>query len=323
MQFKRWRLSAASPFVNAGLGLSLLFTAAACSKSEKPASKEEKSGVSTETHLTLPAVWSTSIPSGKIDDLAISGGRNALIAVTYEKGGLQLFNMEGDPVAELANFSLRAIATGKSTIADNAYVTVFPGIDHDGALKGYIYGDGLLAPAIVDLPVIEERRISGLCAAPLEGDSLMRISYWMGSSGQMLKTGRLGLVDGDFTWVEETPTLTEFPVASCAFSGNTLIASPSAVDSASLERDSFSGLVSISSDGEVLLSDETGTDIKTVEIGDGISFKAPTAPIAIEAMGTMLSGGYPGGVIVLGGETAPGEHSIVFVDPSVLTLRSE
>ncbi len=323
MQFKRWRLSAASPFVNAGLGLSLLFTAIACSKSEKPASEEEKSGVSTETHLTLPAVWSTPLTTGKVDDLAISGGRNALIAVTYEKGGLQLFNMEGDAVAQPANFDLRAIATGKSTIADNAFVTVFPGIDSAGALKGYIYGDGLLAPAIVDLPVTEERTISGLCSTPLEGDSLMRISYWMGSSGQMLKTGRLGLVDGDFTWEEETPTLTEFPVSSCAFANNTLIASPSAIDSASLERDSFSGLVSISEDGDVLLSDETGTDIKSVEIKDGISFKAPSSPIAIEAMGTMLSGGYPGGVIVMAGETSPGEHSIVFVDPSALTLPSE
>lgn len=323
MQFKRWRLSAASPFVNAGLGLSLLFTAAACSKTEKPSPEEENLKASTEAHVTLPAVWSTPPLAGEVGGLAISGGRSALIAVAYKGGGLQLFNMEGDPVAQPSRFNLRAIATGQSTISDDAFVTIFPGIDQGGALKGFIYGDGLLAPAIVDFPITEERKVSGLCAAPLEGDDLMRISYWMGASGQMIRTGRLGLENGDFTWVEENPTLTEFPVSSCTFLGDTLIASPSATDSTSLERDSFSGLLSVNSDGEVFLSDDAGTSVSPVEIRDGISFKAPVAPVSIDAMGNMLSGGYPGGVIVIAGETAPGEHSIVFVDPSALTLPSE
>ena len=41
---------------------------------------------------------------------------------------------------------------------------------------------------------------------------------------------------------------------------------------------------------------------------------------AMAAMGTMMNGGYPGGVIVIAGETGPDQHQAVFVDPSALTL---
>ena len=59
---------------------------------------------------------------------------------------------------------------------------------------------------------------------------------------------------------------------------------------------------------------------RLVQSRDGLSVIAPDKPVAMAAMGTMMSGGYPGGVIALAGEVEPGKNQVVFVDPSVITL---
>ena len=73
MEFKRWRLSATSPVVNAGLGLALLFTAAACSKQEK-APEAAPEAAETAADVELPAVWATRKLEGPVGSVALSGG---------------------------------------------------------------------------------------------------------------------------------------------------------------------------------------------------------------------------------------------------------
>ena len=174
MQIKGWRLVAASPFVNAAAGAILLFGAAACSRSEKEPEAPAQAAPIT-AGLELPAVWSTRPLSGPVRDVAMSTGGGAVLAVAYDGGGLEFFDMEGERIGEPSLFRLKAIADGRSTTIGESSVTLFPGITEAGDIKGYVYSPGLVAPTQIDLPIVEERAIQGLCT----GDSSAGGLIWM------------------------------------------------------------------------------------------------------------------------------------------------
>ena len=319
MQFKRWRLSATSPVVNAGLGLALLFTAVGCSKKaeapEVPASASEIAA-----GVELPAVWSTRPLEGKANAVALSGGLGGLLAVAYERGGLQLFNMNGEILGEPANFRLTDLASGQSATLGGSTVTIFPGITREGQLKAYLYGEGLLAPAQVDLPVPNTSSIAGVCSGPMRAAGIMRVAYWTSTNDRVLQTGIVREENGEFSWDASESTFTDFGIRSCAYTSDTLVASPRAKSAASLTRGDFDALLSIEDGSGLQVSTDLGMTNTEITVRDGITVIAPDAPDAMAAMGTMMSGGYPGGVIVIAGETAPDQHQAVFVDPSPLTL---
>ena len=319
MQFKRWRLSATSPVVNAGLGLALLFTAVGCSKKaeapEVPASASEIAA-----GVELPAVWSTRPLEGKVNAVALSGGLGGLLAVAYERGGLQLFNMNGEILGEPANFRLTDLASGQSATLGGSTVTIFPGITREGQLKAYLYGEGLLAPAQVDLPVPNTSSIAGVCSGPMRATGIMRVAYWTSTNDRVLQTGIVREKNGEFSWDASESTFTDFGIRSCAYTSDTLVASPRAKSAASLTRGDFDALLSIEDGSGLQVSTDLGMTNTEITVRDGITVIAPDAPDAMAAMGTMMSGGYPGGVIVIAGETAPDQHQAVFVDPSPLTL---
>ena len=319
MQFKRWRLSATSPVVNAGLGLALLFTAVGCSKKaeapEVPASASEIAA-----GVELPAVWSTRPLEGKVNAVALSGGLGGLLAVAYERGGLQLFNMNGEILGEPANFRLTDLASGQSATLGGSTVTIFPGITREGQLKAYLYGEGLLAPAQVDLPVPNTSSIAGVCSGPMRAAGIMRVAYWTSTNDRVLQTGIVREENGEFSWDASESTFTDFGIRSCAYTSDTLVASPRAKSAASLTRGDFDALLSIEDGSGLQVSTDLGMTNTEITVRDGITVIAPDAPDAMAAMGTMMSGGYPGGVIVIAGETAPDQHQAVCVDPSPLTL---
>ena len=319
MQFKRWRLSATSPVVNAGLGLALLFTAVGCSKKaeapEVPASASEIAA-----GVELPAVWSTRPLEGKVNAVALSGGLGGLLAVAYERGGLQLFNMNGEILGEPANFRLTDLASGQSATLGGSTVTIFPGITREGQLKAYLYGEGLLAPAQVDLPVPNTSSIAGVCSGSMRAAGIMRVAYWTSTNDRVLQTGIVREENGEFSWDASESTFTDFGIRSCAYTSDTLVASPRAKSAASLTRGDFDALLSIEDGSGLQVSTDLGMTNTEITVRDGITVIAPDAPDAMAAMGTMMSGGYPGGVIVIAGETAPDQHQAVFVDPSPLTL---
>ena len=322
MQFKRWRLSATSPVVNAGLGLALLFTAVGCSK-EAEAPKEQVESPQIATGVELPAVWATRPLEGKVSAVALSGGLGGLLAIAYERGGLQLFNMNGEILGEPANFRLTDIASGQSATLGGSTVTIFPGITREGQLKAYLYGEGLLAPAQVDLPVPDTSFIEGVCSGPISTDGIMRLAYWTSTNDRILQTGVVREENGEFSWDAGESTFTDFGITSCAYTSDTLVASPRATSAASLARGDFDALLSIEDGAGLQVSTDLGMTNTEISVRDGITVTAPDAPDAMAAMGTMMTGGYPGGVIVLAGETGPNQHQAVFVDPSLLTLEDD
>ena len=323
MQIKGWRLSAAFPFVNAAAGLSLLFTMAGCNRQETPAPQLAQSPV-LEGEIELPAIWSTPALPGPVRDIALSDGPGAILAIAFEAGGLEFFTLEGERIGEPALFRLRALADGRAVTIAGTPLTLFPALTEEGILKAYVFAEGLMAPTQIDLPIPEERRVAGLCTGEAGSNGLIRLAYWTVSGDRVLRTGVLGEEGGELVWQEEDSTDAGFPVLSCTFSEGTLLASPRAGDSAALTRPgSMAALISLEPGGPLQISTDLGMTTREIRLRDGITIKAPEKPAAISASATLKAGGYPGGVIVVAGETSPGTHQVVFVDPSRLTLQAE
>lgn len=320
MQIKGWRLSVASPFVNAAAGAILLFGLAGCSRQEK-VEEAPSQPVAIAAGLELPAVWSTRPLSSAVSDVAISDGSGALLAVAYERGGLEFFNMEGERIGEPSLFRLRAIADGHSASIGDAPITLFPGVTDAGELKGYIFSPGLMAPTQIDLPIAEERSIQGLCSGQAGTNGLIRVAYWTIANSQLLTTGVLSEKDGDLAWTEEDATLADFPVKSCVFAGGTLVASPRSDAAAALTRGDYTALISLELGQPLQISTDYGVTTTDIAIRDGITIHAPRNPTALTALGTLPAGGFPGGVVIVAGETASGENQVVFIDPSQITLE--
>jgi hypothetical protein len=320
MQIKGWRVVAASPFVNAAAGALLLFGLGACSRQET-APEGPPVAAPIVGGLELPAVWSTRALEGPVRDVAMSTGGGAVLAVAYERGGLEFFDMDGERIGQPALFRLKAIADGRSTTIDDSSVTLFPAITEEGDLKGYIFSPGLLAPTQIDLPIAEERSIEGLCTGDPSSGGLIRIAYWTLANTMSLTTGVLSENGGDLVWTPEDATLTQFPVTSCVFAYDTLVASPVAADSAALTRGPYSALLSLEDGKPLQISTDYGLTTTAISVRDGITIDAPRNPTAISAHGTLPAGGYPGGVVVIAGENRAGEHQVVFIDPSELTLE--
>lgn len=319
MEFKRWRLSATSTVVNAGLGLALLFTTAACSKPEQaPESPPESSAITAD--VVLPAVWSTRTLESSVSSIALSGGSRGILAVAFETGGLQFFDMEAERIGEPTNFRVKALAGGQSANIADSTLTVFPGIDREGEVKAYVFGDGLIAPAQVDLSVDGETLVEGLCSGPAGTEGIMRLAFWTLGNNRVLQAGIVKESGGELTWERGESTFTDFAIQSCAYTTDTLVASPRAQAAAPLIRGNVSALLSLEPDSGLKISTDLGMTTTDVNIRNGLSVFAPDKPVAMAAMGTMMSGGYPGGVIALAGEVEPGNSQVVFIDPSPITL---
>ena len=320
MQIKGWRLSAAFPFVNAAAGLGLLFAASACGRQEAPTVDPAQAPV-ISGQIELPAVWSTRPLQGEIRDVALSSGSGAILAVAYDAGGLEFFDMEGERLGEPARFHLKDLADGRSASIEGAQLTIFPGVTEEGTLKAYVFGSGLLGPAQIDLPIPEERMVEGLCTGEAGSQGLMRLAYWTISDNRTLRTGIVSQTGDELSWTEEAATEAGFPVTSCVFAYDTLIASPRSAASASLTRGENSALLSIEEGGQLQISTDLGMTTNEIAVRDGITITAPDSPTAVTAHGTLPAGGYPGGVVVIAGETSAGTHQVVFVDPSAITLQ--
>lgn len=160
-------------------------------------------------------------------------------------------------------------------------------------------------------------------ARMISTDGIMRLAYWTSTNDRILQTGVVREENGEFSWDAGESTFTDFGITSCAYTSDTLVASPRATSAASLARGDFDALLSIEDGAGLQVSTDFGMTNTEISVRDGITVTAPDAPDAMAAMGTMMTGGYPGGVIVLAGETGPNQHQAVFVDPSLLTLEDD
>jgi hypothetical protein len=322
MQFKKARLSATHTFVNATMGTAVLFTLAACSgqKAETPETAPPPPAITAS--VDLPAVWATRPLRGEVADMAISSGPGELLAIAYENGPFELFNLEAESVGEPSNFKIQSLGEGHSASIDGASLTIFPAATARGGLKAYIYGDGLVGPAEIDLPIEEERLVHGLCSGE-GGNGLFRLAYWTRTNQTELKTGLITESDGELNWAPGTPIVSDNPITACVYENDLPRALQNSTDAAPLKRGAYETLVTLSQAGSLALSADDLEAGRYISLRNGITVIAPAEPDAIAAIGHPLSGGYPGGLIVVAGETNDGDHQAVFVDPSVLTLATE
>lgn len=321
MQFKRWRLVPDRSLVNAGAA-SLLFFLAACGS---PADTPEAPDVSRQPGdtLTLPAVWSTNALDGAVADVALAGGASSLLAVAYDRRGLELFNLEAERVAEIVGFAIEDLANGHYVEIDGAGLTIFPGLTREGEVKAYVYGDGLITPAEIDLPISEEGRIAGICSTRAQGQAgdILRLGYWTTSDLRRLTIGVISVEGGEFSWREVNEREADGDIGACSLEGELVFSDLGAASRGALVRPGVMHQVTLSQAGE-LKAGPLSEPLRPLALRDGITVRAPVRPAAMAALGSPFGGGYPGGVIVVAGETDPGTYQAVFVDAGALTEPS-
>lgn len=322
MTFKRPRLRPGRSLVNAGTALCLTFLAA-CGQGEddiadKPVPGQSEAAGPSAAPVALPAVWGTPPLAGRVSGLAFSGGPGPVLAIGYEGGALQFFDLNGEPLSQPADMGLAALADGRSVLVDEVALTVFPGTGRDGAINLYAWNSVLGSP--VALPLIEAAGAAGLCAAPASGDgAVLRLAYWTSAAPSELRHGLVSEADGAFVFAE---TGTEAagdsaPIRSCLLGEQTLLGT--AITGGPLI--SISGLSSteiMAATRLGLVRQGDGARGSLVRVTEGITIRPPAEITAAAALSDVRFGGYPDGVIAIAGETAPGEHRVVFLEPGPL-----
>lgn len=329
--FKRPRLSAQTFPVNAGIAGFLLFYAASCSGPQEPADEAGEAAPSTSEQQAetsplpanaLPAVWSTRPLDAPIQSIGIAGGAGSTFAVAYEGGGLQVFDFDGERITGVSDDQVRALGEGRYALLSGTPVTVFPGIDANGTVKVWLHGGGLGEAIAYDLQGEQAGPALGLCASPPAGDSdaLHNLAYWTEAAPNTLEVATIRESGGELELVSEGQQESEAPITACTISedGPTIYRGPVEA-AASLRRLGRETIVLSEGDGDLKL--QIGeNDPARYEVIEGITIKVPSAPTAMAATGDARGGGYPGGIIVLGGAVGPGENRAVLIDPSRVTM---
>ena len=336
MGYKRWRLAATPDLVNAARGAACLIFLVSCSGGEDPRDTSTRGqgaarvGQDQATSALpqrdadgrkmFPAVWSTRPLGGPVRDIALARGGSPLLAIAYESRGLELFNLEAERMTERVGFQVSDIADGQFAQIDGVGLTVFPGVDAEGNLKAWVYGEGLKAPAEIDLPIEVETYALGACSAPApEGSgALMRFAFWSFGDDRRLRTGKLRAEGGTFVWEDDGYVGADAPIAACQIARTGTELAPDGTRTiATFARGAETRQVFLREDGE-LLAGQQGQAPDSFGLREGITVAFPERPTAMSALGVATTGGYPEGLIVVAGETEPGVHQAVFVDPTGL-----
>ncbi|MEO0550027.1 MAG: hypothetical protein AAFZ91_08905 [Pseudomonadota bacterium] len=326
--FKRPRLSAAKRLVNAPSLLALLFLASACSNPvDTPVTEADEEIVETPeappvSGLSMPAVWNTSPLSAAPTSVGIAGELGSTIAVSYADGGLQLFNFEAEQITSKADLNVERVGDGRFLLLSGTPVTVFPGIDREGTLQAFIHGGELDEPLAYGFNIDQKGPAAGLCTAPPQGDidGVMRLAYWTEDMPTTLHSGRIVQVNESLVFLADEPVEADQPINSCLLEelGATVFSRPTSA-SIALDRNGKRHRLTLNTFGEVERLLDTG-ETEPVRIRDGISVPMPQQPVDLTGTGDARGGGYPGGLMVVAGETDAGDYRVILVDPSALTL---
>ena len=317
--FKRPRLRPVCPLVNVGLAASLIFISA-CSGDREPPVEETpvqaapNSSTIDPNPAKLQAVWSTSSLSAPIRDLGLSGGLNPVLASVLEEGQLQLFDLDGEQLTEPTDVGITAIGDGFAATLNELDITMFPGIGSDGSLNVYLYNHVLGAPVALDL--IPEANAAGLCVgeSATEG-ALAEIAYWSAEAPSRLMTGEVSVVDEEFQWNAGETKEAGGVLGACRIGGGVYDWTGGGTDLVKLENDDAEKLLVLSKSGIHEFVD--GTIETPITIRDGISVRVPEPITAMSALSDVKFGGYPQGVVVVGGQVN-GDPKLVFIEPIAL-----
>ena len=329
--FKRPRLSAHTFPVNAGIACFLLFYAASCSGPQEPAepgeaAPQEEDALSEATDTAalnmLPAVWSTRQLDSPVASIGVAGGAGSTFAVAYDDGSVQIFDFDGERITETTGEGTRALAEGRYAMLAGTPVTIFPGIDAEGSLKVWIYGGGVAAPIEYDLQGDQAGPAAGICAAPPADDanSIHRIAYWTETEPDTLYNGAIRESGGELVFEIEDEQTASGPITACVISADEATSFTAPVDAAaSLRRLGRETLILSEGNGRLKLAVGDG-EPATFDIREGITVEVPSMFTSLAATGDARGGGYPGGVIIVGGTVSGDDHRVVMIDPSRITM---
>lgn len=327
--FKRPRLSTRNSLVNASPALALLFLAVSCSQpTDTPETPEPEVIESTpeatrEEGLVLPAVWQSEDLGAPLRGVAVAGALGSTVAVTFEDGGLQFLNFEGDRITDKADLGVDKIADGRYTLLSGTPVTLFPGIGQDGKVSLYIHGGELPEPLAYPLDIGTNSVVAGLCTAPPTDvtDGVMRLGFWTAADTRTLQSGRIVEVSDELVYLPDEPVAADQNISACVLTseGATVYSAP-AIAAAQLTRRNYTYTIALDSSGGYLLTDTDG-GVTSFTVSDGISVRVPPLPVDLAGTGDARGGGYSAGVVVIAGESSSGKHAVTYIDPSVVTLE--
>lgn len=327
--FKRPHLRAAKRLVNAPLALSLLFLVAACNPGTEAVDSEpaeppvESVDTGDSDGLVLPAVWQTNDLGSPITSVAVAGALGSTVAVTFADGGLQFLDLEGERVTEKADIGVSEVADGRFLMLQGTPVTVFPGITSDGDLSLFLHGGELEEPLPYPLDSGTDELIEGVCSAPprTERDGVMQIGFWTRGARRELKTGRLVEAGDNLILLLNEPVPAARDISACMLSsGDAVVYSDPAIAAVELNNRSKRYRFLLDDLGGYSLTTSDGA-VQNFTVSDGITVRPPAIPVDMAGTGDARGGGYPGGVLVVGGQSANGAHMVTFIDPSRVTLE--
>ena len=327
--FKRPHLRAAKHLVNAPSAMILLFLATACSPGQEPAETEvaeppANTVESVESEgLTLPAVWQTNDLGSPINSIGVAGELGSTVAVAFDDGGLQFLDLEGERVTGKADIEILQVADGRFLRLQETPVTVFPGITKNGELSLYIHGGELPEPLPYSLDAGTDDLIEGICSGPptFERDGVLRIGFWTQGARRELKLGRLVEVGENLVLLLDEPARAERDITACVLTDTEDVAYSGPVLAAVDLKNRSKGYRFLLDDlgGYTLITD--AGEVTEFEVLDGITVRPPPRPADMAGTGDARGGGYPGGVIVVAGETRSGVHTVTYIDPGKVTLE--
>jgi hypothetical protein len=321
MQFKRWRIVPGARLVNAGLASCLYFLSACGSEPAETASEPAPPEASPQSDvgLELPAVWNTTDLDGPVSQLALAGGGASLLAIVYEDGGLQLFDLEAERVTDTAAMDAAIISTGAYADFAGVPLSIFPGVSGEGELVAYLYGEALGAPQAIALPIEAAGAVLGMCSrgrSYFEG-GILDLAFWTDADPDTATIGVLSSEDGELSYEAST---VEKPAdaVSCAYQNDGPVFLEAGISElAVLNRPAGSNYVGMRETGELIYRRGEGA-VDSLGLRDGISVRVPESISDIAALGMAFGGGYPEGLIVVAGPVA-GHDQVVFVDAGALT----
>ncbi|MEL7232644.1 MAG: hypothetical protein AAGJ85_09060, partial [Pseudomonadota bacterium] len=137
-----------------------------------------------------------------------------------------------------------------------------------------------------------------------------------------LQSGRLVEVGDALVFLADEPVEAANPITACVLepTGAKVFTTP-VTHALSLERNGRRSLITLDDAGGLTLIGEDGEN-SGITVRDGLSVRVPNDIAGLAGTGDARSGGYPGGLIVLGGAISTSEHRAVLVDPSALTLSA-